>query len=93
MICDVHFGDTRYDYTPAILKWLPNDHTEEQSTTKTTTRTVTRGDNTDPLHSPNTIHFHPSQRVALWNSGKIRTGKGDGEVLFCWGRSADVNIP
>jgi hypothetical protein len=43
MICDVHFGDTRYDLTPAIGKWLPNDHTEEQiTTTKTTTRTVTR---------------------------------------------------
>ena len=31
MICDVHFGDTRYDLTPAMEKWLPNDHTEEQT--------------------------------------------------------------
>ena len=38
MICDVHFGDTRYDYTPATKKWLPNDHTEEQYTTNKTHR-------------------------------------------------------
>jgi hypothetical protein len=31
MICDVHFGDTRNDITPASGKWLPNDHTEEQT--------------------------------------------------------------
>ena len=31
MICDVHFGDTRNDLTPATVKWLPNDHTEEQT--------------------------------------------------------------
>jgi hypothetical protein len=31
MICDVHFGDTRNDITPATVKWLPNDHTEEQT--------------------------------------------------------------
>ena len=31
MICDVHFGDTRYDLTPVRSKWLPNDHTEEQT--------------------------------------------------------------
>ena len=31
MICDVHFGDMRNDLTPASLKWLPNDHTEEQT--------------------------------------------------------------
>ena len=42
MICDVHFGDTRNDITPANFKWLPNDHTEEQYTTKISTRTVTR---------------------------------------------------
>jgi hypothetical protein len=42
MICDVHFGDTRYDITPASVKGLPNDHTEEQTTTKTTTKTTTR---------------------------------------------------
>jgi hypothetical protein len=40
MICDVHFGDTRYDLTPATSKWLPNDNTEEHTTTKT--RTMTR---------------------------------------------------
>jgi len=31
MICDVHFGDTRYDITPASLKWLPNNYPEEQT--------------------------------------------------------------
>ena len=31
MICDVHFGDTRNDITPATPKWLPNDHPEEQT--------------------------------------------------------------
>ena len=52
-----------------------------------------KDDNSDALHSPNTIHFRPSQRLTLWNSGKMRRGKGDGEVLFCCGRSDDVNIP
>jgi hypothetical protein len=33
MICDVHFGDTRNDSTPAMAQWLPNDHPEEQYTT------------------------------------------------------------
>jgi hypothetical protein len=33
MIFDVHFGDTRYDLTPAKKKRLPNDHIEEQYTT------------------------------------------------------------
>jgi hypothetical protein len=28
MICDVHFGDTRNDSTPAIDKWLPNNYPE-----------------------------------------------------------------
>jgi hypothetical protein len=31
MICDVHFGDMRNDLTPARSKWLPNNHTEEQT--------------------------------------------------------------
>ena len=42
MICDVHFGDTRNDITPAIPKWLPNNHPEEQQTTTRTIRSVTR---------------------------------------------------
>ena len=32
MICDVHFGDTRNDITPANNKRLPNNHPEEQQT-------------------------------------------------------------
>ena len=40
MIRDVHFGDTRYDLTPAIPKWLPNDHTEEQYTTNKYARII-----------------------------------------------------
>ena len=40
MIRNVHFGDTRYDLTPVTTKWLPNDHTEEQTTTRPT-RTIT----------------------------------------------------
>ena len=91
MICDVHFGDTRYDLTPVRQKWLPNDHTEEQTTT--TNNDCDKDDQSNALHIPNTIHFRPSQRLTLWNSGKMRTGKGDGEVLFCCGRSDDVNIP
>ena len=35
MICDVHFGDTRNDITPAKRKWLPNNYPEEQTTTTT----------------------------------------------------------
>ena len=55
---------------------LPNNHTEEQTTTKSTTRTVCdKDDYSDALHSPNTIHFRTSQRLALWNVGKMRTGK------------------
>jgi hypothetical protein len=40
MICDVHFGDTRNDITPARTKWLPNDHTEEQYTTNKYSRII-----------------------------------------------------
>ena len=40
MICDVHFGDTRNDMTPANPKWLPNDHTEEQYTTNKYSRII-----------------------------------------------------
>jgi hypothetical protein len=40
MICDVHFGDTRYDLTPAICKWLPNDHPEEQHTSNKYSRII-----------------------------------------------------
>jgi hypothetical protein len=40
MICDVHFGDTRNDSTPATPKWLPNDHTEEQYTTNKYARII-----------------------------------------------------
>ena len=71
MICDVHFGDTRNDLTPAIGKWLPNNHTEE----RTTTRICDEDDNNAALHSPNTRNFHPSQRLTLWNSGKMRRGR------------------
>ena len=84
MICDVHFGDTRNDITPATIKWLPNDHTEEQYTTNNNNKKNCDKDNkSDALHNPNTIHFRPSQRLTLWNSGKMRRGKWDGEVLFC----------
>jgi hypothetical protein len=33
MICDLHFGDTRNELTPANFKRLPNNHSEEQTTT------------------------------------------------------------
>ena len=33
MICDAHFGDTRNDLPPAKKKQLPNNHSEEQTTT------------------------------------------------------------
>jgi hypothetical protein len=31
MICDLHFGDTHNDLTPVKCKWLPNDHSKEQT--------------------------------------------------------------
>ena len=54
---------------------------------KNNNKNCDKDDNSDALHSPNTIHFRSSQRLTLWNSGKMRTGKWDGEVLFCCGRS------
>jgi hypothetical protein len=45
MMCDVCFGDTRNDATPAISKWLLNDHSDEQTTTTP---------NNHPPHTPNT---------------------------------------
>ena len=52
MICDVHFGDTRYDLTPAIMKRLPNNHPEEQTTTP---------------HPPDTAAFSLSTQLCLSN--------------------------
>jgi hypothetical protein len=45
MICDVHFGDTRNDITPATIKWLPNNHPEEQRTNNTNNKIVDEDDN------------------------------------------------
>ena len=36
MICDLYFGDTRNELTPASMKWLPNNHSEAQTTPRLT---------------------------------------------------------
>jgi hypothetical protein len=54
MICDVHFGDTRNELTPARYKWLSNNHSEEQTTTSTYTKDVNQIDtmHNNPIPPP-----------------------------------------
>ena len=65
MICDVHFGDTRYDLTPAIPKWLPNNHPEAFSEAATTPNPHPHLANTHllyPLQTSSTQQSPPLQR-------------------------------
>jgi hypothetical protein len=56
MICDVHFGDTRNDITPATAKWLPNNHPEALSEAVTTPIPCTPILLTPALSTINIIH-------------------------------------
>ena len=86
MICDVHFGDTRNDITPAIVKWLPNNHPEEQTTPTSLAPYLTPIRSPTPLPpaspNPNPIESKIAEQTMSTLEEKVRKKEKEREGAY-----------